>query len=82
MHLTLAATGCSATIDGTGATSGNGSVVIHIHNNPSKLKLEAADGALHVYIDSGCTGVFRNGDAVTLSSGYLISPKQKIAESP
>ena len=81
MHLTLAATGCSATIDGTSATSDNGSVVIHIHNNPSKLKLEAADGTLHVYVGSGCTGVFKNGDAVTLSSAYLISPTQKITES-
>src|SRR5690242_11762385 len=81
MHLTLAATGCSATIDGTSATSDNGSVVIHIHNNPSKLKLEAAGGTLHVYVGSGCTGVVKNGDAVTLSSAYLISPAQKITES-
>ena len=80
MHLTLAATGCSATIDGTSATSDNGSVVIHIHNNPSKLKLEAADGTLHVYVGSGCT-MFRNGDAVTLSSAYLLSPTQKVTES-
>ena len=82
VHLTLTATGCSATIDGTGATSDNGSVVIHIHNKPSKLKLEAADGTLHVYVGSGCTGVFRNGDAVTLSSAYLISPAQTFTESP
>ena len=81
MHLSLAATGCSATIDGTSATSDNGSVVIHIHNTPSKLKLEAAGGTLHVYVGSGCTGVFRNGDAVTVSSAYLISPAQKITES-
>lgn len=82
MHLTLAATGCSATIDGTSATSDNGSVVIHIHNTPSKLKLEAAGGTLHVYVGSGCTRLFRNGDAVTLSSAYLISPAQTITESP
>jgi hypothetical protein len=81
MHLTLAASGCSATIDGTSATSDNGSVVIHIHNNPSKLKLEAADGTLHAYVSGSCTGPFRNGDAVTLSSAYLLSPAQKITES-
>lgn len=81
MHLTLAATGCSATVDGTGATSDNGSVVIHIHNRPSKLKLEAAGGTLHVYVGSGCTGVFRNGDAVSVSTAYLISPAQKVTES-
>ena len=82
MHLTLAATGCSATIDGTSATSDNGSVVIHIHNTPSKLKLEAAGGTLHVYVSGSCAGPFRNGDAVTLSSAYLISPAQTITESP
>ena len=82
MHLTLAATGCHATIDGTGATSDNGSVVIHIHNTPSKLKLEAAGGTLHVYVSGSCAGPFRNGDAVTLSSAYLISPAQTITESP
>jgi hypothetical protein len=81
MHLTLAATGCSATIDGTSATSDNGSVVIHIHNTPSKLKLEAAGGTLHVYVGSGCTGLFRNGDAVGVSSAYLISPAQRITGS-
>jgi hypothetical protein len=81
MHFALAATGCSATIDGTSATSDNGSVVIHIHNKPSKLKLEAAGGALHVYVGSGCTGVFRNGDAVSVSTAYLISPAQKVTES-
>lgn len=82
LHLTLAATGCSATIDGTSATADNGSVVIHIHNTPSKLKLEAADGTLHVYVGSGCIGVFKNGDTVTVSSAYLISPTQTITESP
>ena len=81
MHLSLAATGCSATIDGTSATGDNGSVVIHIHNKPSKLKLEAAGGTLHVYVGSGCTGLFRNGNAVTVSSAYLISPAQKVTES-
>ena len=81
MHLTLAATGCSATIDGTSATSDDGSVVIHIHNNPSKLKLEAVGGTLHIYVGSGCTGRFKNGDAVSVSSAYLISPAQKVTES-
>jgi hypothetical protein len=78
MHLTLAATGCSATIDGTGATSDDGSVVIHIHNSPSKLKFEAAGGTLHVYVASGCTGVFTNGDPVTVDNAYLLSPAQTI----
>ena len=81
IHLTLAATGCSATIDGTGATGDNGSAVIHIHNSPSKLKLEAAGGSLHVYVGSGCTGLFKNGDAVTVTSAYLMSPAQTITES-
>jgi hypothetical protein len=82
VHLALAATGCSATIDGISATGDNGSVVIHIHNMPSKLKLEAADGTLHIYVGNGCTGLFKTGDAVTLSSAYLISPAQSVTESP
>jgi hypothetical protein len=81
-HLTLAATGCSASIDGTGAASDNGTVVIHIHNSPSKLKLEALGSNLHIYVGSGCTGQFKNGDAATVSSAYLISPKQRISEAP
>lgn len=78
MDFTLAATGCSATIDGTSATSDNGSVVIHIHNSPSKLKFEAAGATLHVYVASGCTGVFDNGDAVTVDNAYLLSPAQTV----
>jgi len=78
MHFTLAATGCSATIDGTSATGDNGSVVIHIHNSPSKLKFEAAGATLHVYVGSGCTGVFNNGDAVTIDNAYLLSPAQTV----
>ncbi len=81
VHATLAATGCSATLDGTGATGDNGSAVIHIHNSPSKLKLEAAGGSLHVFVGSGCTGLFKNGDAVTETSAYLMSPVQTITDS-
>ena len=81
MHLTLAATGCRATIDGTGAASDNGSVIIHIHNSPSKLKFETAGGTLHVYVSSGCTGMFKNGNPVTVDNAYLLSPAQTITES-
>ena len=78
MHLTLTATGCAATVDGTSATGDNGSVIIHIHNAPSKLKFEAAGGALHVYVTSGCTGVFTSGDPVTVDNAYRLSPAQTI----
>jgi hypothetical protein len=81
VHLALAATGCSATIDGSGATSDDGSVVVHLHNSPSKLKFEAAGGTLHVYVSSGCTGVFKNGNPVTVDNAYLLSPAQTITES-
>jgi hypothetical protein len=81
IHLTLAAKGCSATIDGTSANSDDGSVVIHLHNSPSKLKFEAAGATLHVYVSSGCTGVFKNGDAVTVDNAYLLSPAQTITGS-
>ena len=82
MHLTLAATGCRATIDGTSAAGDNGTVVIHIHNSPSKLKFEAAGGSLHVYVGSGCTGVFHNGNPVTVDNAYLLSPAQAITGTP
>lgn len=81
IHLSLAATGCSVTIDGTSAAGDNGSVAIHIHNSPSKLKLESAGGSLHAYVGSGCTGEFKTGDAVTVSAAYLISPAQTVTES-
>jgi hypothetical protein len=59
--LTLAATSRRATIDGTGATSDNGSAVIYIHNTPCRMKFEAVGDTLHPYIGSGCTGMFKTG---------------------
>jgi hypothetical protein len=79
-QIALAATGCSATIAGTTSATG-GSVVVHIHNSPSKLKFESAGGTLHVYVTSGCTGVFKNGNAVTVNNAYVVSPAQTITES-
>jgi hypothetical protein len=42
--------------------------------------LQASSGQCAL-IASGCTGVFKTGDAVTVTSAYLISPAQTITES-
>jgi hypothetical protein len=78
LEVTLSGTGCSATVAGATSATG-GTVVIHFHNSPrNKLPLETAGGNLHVYVSSGCKGLFKNGDALTLGAAYVVSPDQTI----
>jgi hypothetical protein len=42
------------------------------------LKPLATGGNLHFYSVSGCLGLFINGDPVTLSATFTVSPKQAI----
>jgi hypothetical protein len=78
IHAKISASSCSATIDGTSATAGDGSTLMHYHNSLKKLKVEAQSSTLHAYDVTGCTGALETGNAVTVTFGYVLSPAQKI----
>lgn len=75
----VSAIGCSATIDGTGATAHNGKVKAKFANKTDKLKVLASGGNLHLYnVSSGCGGAVSNNDAVNFTGAYKLSPAQHI----
>jgi len=78
IHSLLTGPGCSATVDGTGATANNGKVKVTYTNSTHKLKVLAAGGNLHVYNVSGCAGLINSGDATTFVGTYTVSPGQTI----
>lgn len=81
IHVAFSAAGCSGILDGTSATAHNGEVVIHFHNSLSKLKFEAHGGNLHAYRVTGCSGLFKTGDTMTVDNAYLVAPVQTITET-
>ena len=82
IHGTLSASsvGCTATIDGTGATAHNGMVKANFSNKTDTLKVLAAGGNLKLYnVSSGCAiGNIHTGDAVNFTGSYKLAPKQTI----
>jgi hypothetical protein len=77
IHGSLSASGCSATVDGTGAAAHNGKVKATYTDGTGKLKVLAAGGNLHLY-NVNCFGVINNGDSVNFTSTYTLTPKQTI----
>jgi hypothetical protein len=79
IHASLSGAGCTAVVDGTGATAHNGKVTITYTNSTHTIKVLTAGGNLHIYnVSSGCLGVIHSGDGATQSAAYAISPAQKI----
>ena len=78
IHVTIAGTSCNATVDGSGATSNDGSSLFHYHNSLVKLKIEPLQSNLHAYGVTGCTSVLNNSDPITFDGAYLMSPPQTI----
>jgi hypothetical protein len=81
IHATLTGTGgvgCSAVVDGTGATKNNGSVKVTYTNHTHKLAVLAAGDNLHIYDVKGCLGLIGNGQASTFTATYVVSPAQTI----
>jgi hypothetical protein len=72
--------GCSATIDGTGATAHNGMVKAKFSNKTDTLQVLATGGNLKLYnVSSGCSiGNIHSGDLVNFTDGYKLTPKQTI----
>jgi hypothetical protein len=77
IHGSLNASGCSATIDGTGATANNGMVKAKFMDTGSKLKALPSGGNLHLY-NVNCFGVINSGDSVDFSTTYKVTPAQVI----
>jgi hypothetical protein len=71
--------GCTAIVDGTGATAHNGLVKAKFSNGTDSFKVLATGGNLHLYKpSSGCGTAFSSGDAVNFTASYKLSPKQTI----
>jgi hypothetical protein len=77
IHGSLSASGCSATIDGTGAAAHNGMVKATYMDTGGKLKVLTTGGNLHLF-NVNCFGVINNGDSVNFTTTYTLTPKQVI----
>lgn len=77
IHGSLSASGCNATIDGTGATAHNGMVKATYADIGAKLHVLKTGGNLHLY-NVSCFGVINNGDSVNFTTTYTLTPKQVI----
>ena len=79
IKLSVAALGCSGTVDGTKSTADNGKITVTYTNKTGVLKTLTTGGNLHLYnVTSGCLGVINTGDKVTISASYTVTKKQKI----
>jgi len=70
IHVNLSATGCSATVDGTGPNAHDG--FVNFTYDPRTGQLTLSGGNLHLYAVNGCLGLFGTGDSVNLSATYII----------
>jgi hypothetical protein len=80
IDLVATATGCKATLDGTGAGKDNGSTKFTYTNKTGKLALLGPGGNLHVWGVSGCFGLVKNGDPEQASGTLTVTPKQTITQ--
>ena len=78
MQIQLAGPSCSAVIDGTSATAGDGHVKFSYSDGTGHLKTLTTGGGLHFYNVSGCAGLFITGDPMTISANFALSPRQAI----
>jgi hypothetical protein len=77
-HATFSSTACSGTLDGTSAGSGNGVVKARYTNSTGGLRVLAAGATLKLSHLTGCTGLFRVGDAFTFTATFAVSKVQTI----
>lgn len=77
IHAAGTGTGCYFVIDGTSANADNGSIEVTYSNSTGKLKFSSG-GNLHVYDVIGCYGFFKDGNSVTPTDTFTLSPKQTI----
>ena len=78
IDLVASTTGCSATLDGTGAGKNNGTTKITYKNSTGTITLLGPGGNLHSWAVSGCFGLINNGDPQQASGTGKVTPKQTI----
>ena len=78
VHVTFSSTACSGTLDGTSAASGNGVVKARYTNSTGGLRILAAGATLQLSHVTGCTGLFRVGDAFAFTTTFAVSKVQTI----
>lgn len=78
LHIALTGAGCSAILDGTGATADDGHVTFKYADSTGQLTVLTTGSNLHFYNVTGCLGLVNTGDPATLSATYPVTPKQAI----
>lgn len=77
----FSATGCKGTLGGTSSTAKGGVIRVRYTDNTGDLGATPNGDQLHSYGVTGCDGLFKNGDAFTLTGTYAVSPKQIITST-
>jgi hypothetical protein len=78
LQIGLSGTGCTAVIDGTSGTAGNGIVKAGYTNGTGRLQTRTTGGNLHFYHVRGCAGLLNTGDPATIRITLTMSPRQTI----
>jgi len=79
--LSVPAIGCSAIGDGTAANARDGSLAATYSDKTGVLKALATGGKLRLYDVKHCAGLIKDGDSLSLSAAYKVSPAPKITAS-
>lgn len=66
VSMSFSSTSCSGVFDGTAAGANDGGLAYQYYNNPHWLVVHTYASTLHAYNVSGCSGIFNNGDTVTM----------------
>jgi hypothetical protein len=78
LQLALSYVSCSAVLNGSSGAASDGVVAVSYSSQADTLTILRAGGTLHWYHVSGCLGLIKDGDPVTLSATYTVTPKQAI----
>jgi hypothetical protein len=85
VHFAFSGANCSAVVDGTSGTAGNGKVKFNYANKTSALKIPYTGDTLHVWDVTGCPsglgGGFTDGDSVTVGTCPATTPPEKFTGS-
>jgi hypothetical protein len=69
---------CRPVINGTSSNTPDGVLAFTYSDQTGKLTIRPSGSNLHWYHDTGCAGLFNNGDPATLGATYTVRPKQDI----
>ncbi|HET7246730.1 MAG TPA: hypothetical protein VFJ07_18030 [Streptosporangiaceae bacterium] len=78
MRIGMVTTQCTAVIDGTGATARDGHVRFRYAGATGRLTVLTPGSGLRLFDVHGCFGLLHDGDPVTISATFTVTPKQAI----